>query len=1064
MAVVCYDWKWWYFFVSSVGSLFGGVLLILLARAVLYFLFKKRKRSEDNVVIERSPGGGFFVAEEASSGGLQAWFSDLLSIHHIPGRIITVATLVVSLVSIVVYLRDTYEPIEQCDVELKDETWFIIDVAANVYFFIHFLLRFLAADDKLSMWVSLESIVDYFTVPPIIVALASRRYWLGFRFMRILKIMQVKEVLQVTGLVKPGLVLQLSIVGINFFTAWLTASGFFHLVENYGDPWNNGSSRNPLSYPTTLYFTMVTVSTVGYGDISPTTALGRIFFVLFIIGGLALFATYTPMFIDFFNFMSPYERSLKENPKKKHVIVCGHITEETVGTFLTDFMHQDRADQSTRVVFLHPEKPSPPIKTFLKKLSARVTYLKGSILKSVDLERVKAKSAAACIILANKNSPDPVAEDSANILRVVSVKNYSSDVRTIVQLIEVSSKRHLVNIPNFCRSNLDDVVCIAELKLGLIGQSCLCPGFSTLLANLTCMRGDPGVSATDGRLYGQWELDYFAGASYELYSTELPPFFVNKTFKQAVKTCYEDYGLLLFALQVQGEGKDSAPRLLFNPRRSMVIQPKTEGFFMAKDEEEVQKLSEYDENTTVMPNADALEMQGGIAEDNTPVVPIQRPVSAFARLSKLLHRKKKILRLASSKKLSALPSDEDSCETYCGAEKTYDEAILSSAQRMELCDHVIICTFGTKKSQTLGLEHLILPLRRTCLSRGELKPVVLLGDGKYLRKEWQNLKKFESIGIVEGSPLEREDLQKVSLNYASMCVILSPGTSLSSDDSLPISFNDKECILATLNLKGMRFEEMESGPVVSLDPNSPSVSGSRAQRRQLRDRLLIDGNDVPIITELVVDSNVEFLEQEDEDDPTGQLYRTAPFAHGAAMAVSVLDSFMSATFYNPDILAVVKTLITGQVPWSHLSASERGKSNYSGETGNCRLGQLYLADTAYHSYASEGRRYKELMFDLLEKDGMLCLGIYRSRDAADPCSKRYVITAPNADFKLERFDKVYVLMPAFKEPADEVDTDNHGGHMGIQPAEPAAVRPVLVRPVQKKDVMNVDENDPISSV
>ena len=45
---------------------------------------------------------------------------------------------------------------------------------------------------------------------------------------------------------------------------------------------------------------------------------------------------------------------------------------------------------------------------------------------------------------------------------------------------------------------------------------------------------------------------------------------------------------------------------------------------------------------------------------------------------------------------------------------------------------------------------------------------------------------------------------------------------------------------------------------------------------------------------LVIDSNVQFLEQDDEDDPTGELYCSSPFAHGTTLSVSVLDSFLSA--------------------------------------------------------------------------------------------------------------------------------------------------------------------------
>lgn len=41
------------------------------------------------------------------------------------------------------------------------------------------------------------------------------------------------------------------------------------------------------------------------------------------------------------------------------------------------------------------------------------------------------------------------------------------------------------------------------------------------------------------------------------------------------------------------------------------------------------------------------------------------------------------------------------------------------------------------------------------------------------------------------------------------------------------------------------------------------------------------------------DSNVQFLDQDDDDDPDTELYLTQPFACGTAFAVSVLDSLMS---------------------------------------------------------------------------------------------------------------------------------------------------------------------------
>ncbi|CAB1312851.1 unnamed protein product, partial [Coregonus sp. 'balchen'] len=86
-----------------------------------------------------------------------------------------------------------------------------------------------------------------------------------------------------------------------FISTWLTAAGFIHLVsgragglcyggvrevENSGDPWENFQNSQSLSYWECVYLLMVTMSTVGYGDVYAKTTLGRLFMVFFILGGL----------------------------------------------------------------------------------------------------------------------------------------------------------------------------------------------------------------------------------------------------------------------------------------------------------------------------------------------------------------------------------------------------------------------------------------------------------------------------------------------------------------------------------------------------------------------------------------------------------------------------------------------------------------------------------------------------------------------------------------------------------------------------------------------------------
>ena len=50
------------------------------------------------------------------------------------------------------------------------------------------------------------------------------------------------------------------------------------------------------------------------------------------------------------------------------------------------------------------------------------------------------READACLLLANKYCQDPDAEDAANIMRVISIKNYAHDLRVIIQLMQYHNK------------------------------------------------------------------------------------------------------------------------------------------------------------------------------------------------------------------------------------------------------------------------------------------------------------------------------------------------------------------------------------------------------------------------------------------------------------------------------------------------------------------------------------------------------------------------------------------------------------------------------------------------
>jgi voltage-gated potassium channel len=59
-------------------------------------------------------------------------------------------------------------------------------------------------------------------------------------------------------------------------TLILGASAFYHYVEGWG--WLDA-----------IYFSVITLSTVGYGDLYPATAAGKIFTIIYILSGIGIF-------------------------------------------------------------------------------------------------------------------------------------------------------------------------------------------------------------------------------------------------------------------------------------------------------------------------------------------------------------------------------------------------------------------------------------------------------------------------------------------------------------------------------------------------------------------------------------------------------------------------------------------------------------------------------------------------------------------------------------------------------------------------------------------------------
>ncbi|XP_033214139.1 calcium-activated potassium channel slowpoke isoform X1 [Belonocnema kinseyi] len=1108
--------KWWCFVLSSIFTFLAGLLIVLLWRAFAFLCCRKEpevapndpKQKEQKAARQNKEFEGTFMTEAKD------WAGELISGQTTTGRILVVLVFILSIASLIIYFIDaSSEEVERCQ-QWSNNITQQIDLAFNIFFMVYFFIRFIAASDKLWFMLEMYSFVDYFTIPPSFVSIYLDRTWIGLRFLRALRLMTVPDILQYLNILKTSSSIRLAQLVSIFISVWLTAAGIIHLLENSGDPFEFVNPQ-PLSYWTCVYFLIVTMSTVGYGDVFCQTILGRTFLVFFLLVGLAIFASCIPEIIDLIGTRNKYGGTLKNERGRRHIVVCGHITYESVSHFLKDFLHEDREDVDVEVVFLHRKPPDLELEGLFKRHFTTVEFFQGTIMNPIDLQRVKVHEADACLVLANKYCQDPDAEDAANIMRVISIKNYSDDIRVIIQLMQYHNKAYLLNIPSWDWKQGDDVICLAELKLGFIAQSCLAPGFSTMMANLFAMRSFKTSPDTQA-----WQNDYLQGTGCEMYTETLSPSFTGMTFPQASELCFTKLKLLLLAIEIKGDaGSDS--KISINPRGAK-IAANTQGFFIAQSADEVKRAWFYckachDEikDETLIKKCKCknyvgmMMMQTGMVKGNSTchryLDDDHHPPPTFTppELPKMVHVRGEISRerddpnamrnhrnsvgmtmMNSTKQVNKVkpnvnrtandslsspnqPYNQRSQEesAYSGyhlayevkklmptsrtsggtnlnntglqvgiaddqakdfdfekTEMKYDSTGMfhwSPARNLEDCildrnqaamtvlnGHVVVCLFADPDSPLIGLRNLVMPLRASNFHYHELKHVVIVGSVDYIRREWKMLQNLPKISVLNGSPLSRADLRAVNVNLCDMCCILSAKVPSNDDPTLA----DKEAILASLNIKAMTFDDTIG---VLSQVGSPIV---------LQRRGSVYGANVPMITELVNDSNVQFLDQDDDDDPDTELYLTQPFACGTAFAVSVLDSLMSTTYFNQNALTLIRSLITGgATPELELILAEgaglRGGYSTADSLSNrdrCRVGQISLYDGPLAQYG-EGGKYGDLFVAALKNYGMLCIGLYRYRfrdtsSSCDASSKRYVITNPPDDFTLLPTDQVFVLM------------------------------------------------------
>ncbi|XP_031690724.1 potassium channel subfamily T member 2 [Oncorhynchus kisutch] len=237
---------------------------------------------------------------------------------------------------------------------------------------------------------------------------------------------------------------------------------------------------NNLTLFDSLYFCVVTFSTVGFGDVTPQIWPSQLLVVIMICVALIVlpiqFEQLAFLWMERQKSGGNYSRYRAQT--EKHVVLCVSCLKiDLLMDFLNEFFAHPRL-QDYYVVILCPAEMDVQVRRVLHVplWAQRVIYLQGSALKDQDLMRAKMDDAEACFILSNRFEVDRFAADHQTILRAWAVKDFAPNCPLYVQILKPENKFHV--------KFADHVVCEEEFKYAMLALNCVCPATSTLITLL----------------------------------------------------------------------------------------------------------------------------------------------------------------------------------------------------------------------------------------------------------------------------------------------------------------------------------------------------------------------------------------------------------------------------------------------------------------------------------------------------------------------------------------------------------------------------------------------------
>lgn len=269
-----------------------------------------------------------------------------------------------------------------------------------------------------------------------------------------------------------------------YFAALLLLADFWIVYFERG--------KNPSfqDYGDGLWWALVTVTTIGYGDKVPITSAGRLVGSGVILVGIGLVGLFMGKISAIL-----VERRIREGRGltdakhlKDHFVILGHKAE--MASFISGILRVNPALPRERLVLI--SQIDENVVDELRLSFPGVLFLRGDIVDPMAIQRANVAQAARVLVLADESlNRSDQEKDARTVMAVMTIKNLAPEVYTCAEVIDSKYDEHLR------LAKCDEVILSREYSRFLLVSATVSEGISKVLHEMLDLSDLKGLQTTE---------------------------------------------------------------------------------------------------------------------------------------------------------------------------------------------------------------------------------------------------------------------------------------------------------------------------------------------------------------------------------------------------------------------------------------------------------------------------------------------------------------------------------------------------------------------------------------